>query len=65
MVPPPVIAPIVRNSMGVVLDVELSEVYWIGLLILFEIKAVAIRRIEYAAVIIVASKNITTINIFD
>lgn len=61
MVLPPRIAPMVKNIIGVVFDVWDSEVYWIGRLMLLEIRAVNIRRREYAAVIIVASKNIIMI----
>lgn len=60
---PPKMAPMDRNIIGVVLDKELSLVYWIGRLILLEINAVTINRMEYAAVIIVARTNIDTITI--
>lgn len=62
---PPMMAPRVNINIGVVLDNVLSEIYWIGMFMLFEIRAVDISRIEYAAVIIVASKNIVMISMFD
>lgn len=58
---PPMIAPVAKNSIGVVVLISSSEVNCGGSLILGEVKAVIVRRIEYAAVNPVAIENIIII----
>ncbi len=46
MAAPPMIAPLARNSMGIVVLVSSSEVNWGGRLMLGVVRAVRVRRME-------------------